>query len=325
MKRLAAILVGGLVQGAAWAAAPLEVIVFPGGFNWPLWVGQEKGLFAANGVEVKITPTPNSVYQMENLVAGKFDIAFSAIDNVVAYDEGQGEVALPVAPDLFAFVGGQYGAVRLVTKPEIRTFADLKGKSLAVDAATTGYAFVLRKILQKNGLAESDYTIERLGGTAARAEALMQGKTDGTILTSPLEIAPEAAGFRRLANAVDAIGPYQAVLGVARRAWAKEHEAELVGFIRGYVAALAWLADPAHRDEAAAIYRKNLPRASEAAALKAWDVMLAGPEGFQKKGEINLAGVRTVLELRSEYGRPQKNLTDPSKYIDESYYRKALR
>ena len=73
-----------------------------------------------------------------------------------------------------------------------------------------------------------------------------------------------------------------------------------------------------------AIYRKNLPKASEAAAHKAWDVLLAGPEGFQKKGEIDLAGVRTVLELRSEYGRPQKSLTDPSKYIDESYYRKAM-
>ena len=307
------------------AAAPLEVIVFPGGFNWPLWVGQEKGFFAANGVEVKITPTPNSVFQMENLAAGKFDIAFSTVDNVIAYDEGQGEVALPAAPDFFAFMGGQYGAVRLVTKPEIRTFADLKGKSLAVDAATTGYAFVLRRILAKNGLAESDYTIERLGGTAARAEALVQGKTDGTILTSPLEIAPEAAGFHRIANAVDVIGPYQAVLGVARRSWAKDNEERLVSFIRAYVAALGWLADPANRGEAAAIYRKNLPRASEAAALKAWDVMLAGPEGFQKKGQIEVAGVRTVLELRSEYGRPQKSLTDPMKYIDESYYRKALK
>jgi ABC-type nitrate/sulfonate/bicarbonate transport system substrate-binding protein len=324
MKSLAAVLACLLIRGAAWAAAPLEVIVFPGGFNWPLWVGQEKDLFAGHGVEVRITPTPNSVHQIESLVAGKFDIAFSTIDNVVAYDEGQGEVALPEPPDLFAFMGGQYGAVRLVARPGIRTFADLKGKSLAVDAATTGYAFVLRKILQKNGLAESDYTIERVGGTAARAEALMQGRTDATILTSPLELAPEAAGCIRLASAVDAIGPYQAVLGVARRAWAKEHEARLVGFIRGYVAALAWLADPANRDEAVAIYRRNLPRASEAAAQKAWEVLLAGPEGFQKRGEISIAGVRTVLELRSEYGRPRKDLSDPSKYIDESYYRKAL-
>jgi hypothetical protein len=38
----------------------------------------------------------------------------------------------------------------------------------------------------------------------------------------------------------------------------------------------------------------------------------------------NLEGARTVLELRSEFARPQENLTDPAKYIDESYYRKAM-
>lgn len=324
MKRLAAFLVGVLVQGAAWAGAPLEVIVFPGGFNWPLWVGQEKGFFAANGVEVKITPTPGSVYQIENLVAGKFDIAFSTFDNVVAYQEGQGEAQLPTPPDLFAFMGGQYGAVRLVVQPDIHSIAELKGKSLAVDAATTGYAFVLKKILQLGGLSEGDYQLERLGGTAARAEALMQGKTAGTILTSPLEIAPESKGYRRLANAIDVIGPYQAVLGVARRSWARAHEDELVRFIRGHAAALDWLSDPAHRDEAVAIYRKYLPRASDVDAHKAWDVLLGGAEGLQKKDKLDLAGAQTVLRLRSEYGRPQKSLTDPSKYIDESYYRKAL-
>ena len=319
-----AILVGALVQGAALAASPLEVIVFPGGFSWPLWVGQEKGFFAANGLEVKITPTPNSVFQMQNLAAGKFDIAFTAIDNVVAYDEGQGEAPLSETPDFFAFMGGQYGAVRLVTQPDIKSIADLKGKSLAVDAATTGYSFVLKKILQKGGLSESDYEIEKLGGTAARAEALMQGKTAGTILTSPLEIVPEARGYQRLANAVDVIGPYQAVLGVARRGWAKANEALLVGFIRSYVKSLDWLADPANRGEAVAIYRKFLPQASEASATKAWEALLAGPEGFQKKAKIDRAGVETVLKLRSEFGRPQKNLTDASKYVDESYYQKAL-
>ena len=312
------------MQSAALAAQPLEVIVFPGGFNWPLWVGNEKGFFAANGVEVKITPTPGSVFQMQNLAAGKFDIAFSTIDNIVAYTEGQGEAPLPAPPDFFAFMGGQYGAVRLVTQPDIKSIADLKGKSLAVDAATTGYAFVLRKILQLGGLSESDYTLERMGGTAARAEALLQGKTAGTILTSPLEIVPEARGYPRLANAVDVIGPYQAVLGVARRGWAKANEAALVGFIRAYVSSLDWLADPANRAEAVAIYRKNIPAAGAEAANKAWDALLAGPEGFQKKGKLDLAGIETVLRLRSEFGRPQKNLTDPSQYIDESYYRKAV-
>ena len=318
-----ALLAASLAFGsAAQAMRTLEVIVFPGGFNWPLWVAADKGFFAANGVEVRVTPTPNSVFQVQGLVAGKFDIAISAIDNVVAYQEGQGEAELPTTPDLFAFMGGQYGALRLVAAREIEAIGGLKGKSLAVDAATTGYAFVLRKILQRAGLAEGDYTLERLGGTAARAEALMQGKTSATILTTPLEIAPESKGFRRLANAVDALGPYQAVVGVARRSWARENEPALVGYIRAHVAALDWLFDPANRIEAIAIYRRNLPAATEASAAKALDLLTSG-EGFQRRGKIDLEGVRTVLALRSEYGRPSKKLDDPSKYIDETYYEKA--
>jgi ABC-type nitrate/sulfonate/bicarbonate transport system substrate-binding protein len=325
LARIAFALGLGLTAAQGWAAQALEVIVFPGGFNWPLWVGQEKGFFADNGVEVKITPTPNSVFQMQNLAAGKFDIAFSTFDNVVAYMEGQGEAPLPEPPDFFTFMGAQYGAVRLVASPEVQTIADLKGKSLAVDAATTGYAFVLRKIVQQGGLGEGDYTLERVGGTAQRAEALMQNKTAATILTSPLEVLPESRGYRRLANATEAIGPYQAVSGVARRSWAKDHRAELVGFIKGYVRALQWVSDPANRAEAVAIYRKNLPQAPEAAASKAWEVLTQGSEGFQKRAKLDRAGMETVLRLRSEFGRPQKQLTDPARYVDEAYYNEALR
>ena len=39
----------------------VNLIVFPGGFNWPIWVAQEKGLFAKNGIEVRLTPTVSSV------------------------------------------------------------------------------------------------------------------------------------------------------------------------------------------------------------------------------------------------------------------------
>ena len=153
----------------------------------------------------------------------------------------------------------------------------------------------------------------------------MQNKTAATILTSPLEVLPESRGYRRLANAVDVIGPYQAVSGAARRSWAAAHRQELVSFIRAYVRALDWLGDRNNRDEAVAIYRKYIPQANEVAAGKAWDVLLNGPEGFQKRAKVNTAGVQTVLKLRSEYGQPQKELTDPSRYLDESYYNEATR
>src|SRR5215469_10375455 len=76
----------------------LSVIVFPGGFNWPIWAAQEQGYFAKHGVEVKLTNTPNSVFQLTNLIDGKFDIGITAIDNVIAYMEGQGEVPVSTTP-----------------------------------------------------------------------------------------------------------------------------------------------------------------------------------------------------------------------------------
>ena len=314
----------GIASLGALAAQKLEVIVFPGGFNWPMWAAEAQGYFAAEGLEVKVTPTPNSVFQMQGLAEGKFDIAFSTVDNVVAYQEGQGEAPLATTPDFCVFMGGQFGAVRLVVQPDIHSVAELKGKSLAVDAATTGYAFVLRKLLQKGGLAEADYSFDKLGGTAQRAQALMENRTAGTILTSPLEVLPESKGYRRLANAVDVIGPYQAVSGVTRRSWAREHSDELVKFIRAYVKGLDWLSEPRNKADAIALYRQHIPAANEVAAGKAWDALVPGPEGFQKKAKLDMAGVATVLALRSEFGRPQKKLDDPAKYVDDLFYRRAM-
>ncbi len=319
-----AILVG--LAPAAVAAKPLELIVFYGGANWPVWVGMDKGYFASHGVEIHLTPTPGSVYLVQNLVAGKFDMGFMTFDNVVAYDEGQGEAKLDRPADFVAVLGGLRGGVRLLVNPEIRSFADLRGKSLAVDAPSTGFSLVLRKMLQRGGLAESDYRFENFGGTGERAEALMQGKTVGTIVTSPIDLLPRAKGFRVLADSASAIGPYQATLFIARRSWAQAHEAELVAFIRGYLKALEWLADPAHRTEAVAIYRKHIPKASEQGAQKAWEALLASrDEGIRRDGAIDPEGVATVLRLRGEYGRPKKTLSDPSRYIDESYFYKAMR
>jgi ABC-type nitrate/sulfonate/bicarbonate transport system substrate-binding protein len=42
------------------------------------------------------------------------------------------------------------------------------------------------------------------------------------------------------------------------------------------------------------------------------------------EGKFDIAGLRTVLTLRNEYGEPRKTLADPMKYYDPSYYKKAL-
>jgi len=303
----------------------VKLIVFPGGFNWPVWVAQEKGLFAKNGIEVKVTPTPSSVFQLTGLIEGKFDIAMTAIDNLIAYREGQGEEPV-LGPDLFAFMGSDNGFLRLVSVPEITSYSQMKGKTLSVDARTTGYAFVAFEMLERAGLRlDWDYKVVRAGGVLQRFQALMEKKHDATLLLSPFELQAEAKGFNRLGDATAVLGAYQGLVGGARKSWADANRDAVVGYIRAFSTAVDWLYDPANRDEALAIFRKNLPNVSEQGAEAAYRVLLAPSGGFQKKAQIDLEGVRTVLALRSKYAEPKKTLTDPAKYYDPSFYREALR
>jgi len=320
----AATLLTAAGAGLAQGPKPLEVIAFGGGGNWPVWAAQEKGLFAKNGIAVKLSFTPNSVEQIRNLMNGTYDLGTTAYDNVVAYQEGQGETELPVQPDLFAFMGGYSGSLRFVTRPDIKTYAALKGRTIGVDAATTGFAFILYKLAAMNGLGVSDYKIEKLGGTPARVQAMMEGRIAGTMISSPSEILPESKGYTRLGDTTTTFGPYQASIGVTRRAWAAKNGDELVAFIRSYVAAMDWLQEPANKEEAIAIYMKHVTSAPRPAAQKAYEVMFAEKEGFQKRAKLDIEGCRTVLKLRSEFAKPQKNLSDPMKYVDESFYWKAV-
>jgi ABC-type nitrate/sulfonate/bicarbonate transport system substrate-binding protein len=304
-------------------AKPIELIVFPGGFNWPIWIAEEKGFFARNGVAVKLTPTPGSAFQLTNLIDGTFDIAMTAIDNVIAYSEGQGAAPTRERPDIVAFMGGDNGFLRLIAVPEVKTYADLRAKQISVDALTTGYAFVLQELLAKGGLAPGDFELVAAGGVMERFQALMEKKHAATLLISPFEVNAEAKGFTRLANAADRLGAYQGLVGATRRGWAREREKDLVGYIRAYLAALDWLFEPANKAEAIAILRKNLPNMAEELAARSYGILAHPSQGFARRAELDVPGIETVLALRSKYAQPPKPLTDPGKYYDLQYYVKA--
>ena len=308
----------------AQSPARLEVIVFPGGFNWPIWVAQEKGFFREDGLDVNITPTPGSVFQLVNLIDGKFDIAITAIDNLIAYREGQGEDPKP-GPDLIAVMGCDQGFLKLVSVPEVKTIADLRGKTVSVDARTTGYAFVLFEILDRNGLREPDYKVERAGGVLQRFQALMEKKHDATLLLSPFEVQAGARGFNTLASASQVLGPYQGLVAGVRRSWAEKNREALIGYIRAYARAVEWLYDPGNKTEAIALFRKNLPNMPGEGAEASYRLLLDPQTGFQRRGAISLDGVSRVLSLRSKWAEPKKDLGPPSRYYEPMFYDAAMR
>ena len=301
----------------------LRVVGFAGASNVPLWVGQERGFFAQQGVEPVFEITPNSVEMVQNLYEGRFDLAFSSIDNVIAYDEGQGEAGLTSNPDFVALFGIDDGMLSLVAAPEIRSIADLKGKTVSVDAMTTGFAFVLRAMLANAGLAEADVIFSKVGGGAQRLQALLRGEQTATLLNAPLDGMAVSKGFVRLATARSAIGPLQGGVGMTRRDAAARMRDELEAFIRGYREAIQWLSQPANRGDAADCIGHHM-RFGRGEALQVYDRLLDPSNGIFRDMRISREGVDTVLRLRSIYGIPRKSLSDPDRYIDASYLSRAL-
>ena len=298
----------------------LRIIVFPGGFNLPIWAAERQGFFEEQGVRVVLTPTPSSTFQMQGLAEGRFDIAMTAFDNVVAYQEGQGEASIPPNPDMFAFMGSDQGFLSVIGGREVKSFKDLKGKKLSVDALTTGYAFVLRELLARSGIAEADVTFDRAGGALSRFQELLKGTHAGTILVTPFDLLAMNKGHARLAVAHEQLGAYQGVVAAARRSWAAKNEASLVSFVRAYHAGVEFLYSSGEIDEALLV--ANVRAMTPALAKQTLEVLLDPASGFFRDVRLDSAGMETVLALRSRFGNVK--LYDPQKYLDPSYRRKAL-
>lgn len=323
--RRAALVLPLLAPAIARAQEPLRLNVFPSGSNWPVWVAQEKGFLARHGVTLVVTATPSSAAQFSGLLAGQTDIASTAIDNVVAYVEGQGEApgAAGVRHDLVAVAGINNGFLRLVTVPEVRSFADLQGKELSVDALTTGFAFVLRRMLERGGLAEGDTRLVRVGGTTQRFTALMQRRQAGTLLTVPLDAVAMQRGFNVLADPSEMLGAYQGLTFAVRRDWAEANRPRVVDFLRAYLAALDWLYEPANRAEAVAMMVRNLEGVTPELAEASYAAMLHPRTGFPRHAALDMTGIATALSLRAAFGPGGRDFADAERYVDRSYLRDA--
>jgi ABC-type nitrate/sulfonate/bicarbonate transport system substrate-binding protein len=302
----------------------LSVNVFPAGFIWPLWVGQDKGFFAEQGLGIDLVHTVNSIDQMTGLIDGAFDIAMTAIDNVIAYNEGQGEAPTRSKPDLVGVMGSSSGFLSLIVAPHIKSFEDLKGTTLSVDAMTTGYSFTLRRLLAMRGLTEDDYRLVKVGGMKERFEALIRNEQVGTLMVPPFTLMARGQGFNELAPVLGVLKHFQGGVAASRRDWLKAHPEEIVGFIRGNLAALQWLYEPANRAEALDIFTAHMKNASASAAEQSYAVLLHPETGFPRRGEIDVEGIKTVIDIRRTYAQPRRDLSEPEAYYDLSHYNRAL-
>lgn len=277
-------------------------------FNIDAALSVGRGLFAASGLDVEIMVTPNSTDQMRGLGRGAWEIVSTAFDNVLGWSGREGSEIVAVAQVAQGIV------LPVFVRPEIHDWKDLKGKRLAVD---TAYALVLRRMLLAHGLDldRGDYELVPAGATGHRLESMDRGDTFAAILNAPWDGKASAAGHRRLADHREVLPNYPGGVFAVTRKWAMDHRGLLLKFLRVWKDALRWTHDERNRSEALKLV----------AADQAVDEKFAGARLAQlhPDGQLNIDGLRTVLELRTSVGLTPPMGQDLERYYDASYYREA--
>src|SRR5258706_15967863 len=242
-----------LASAAAADPAAVRVNSFPNAKALPLHAGMAQGFFARRGLALRLSFTENSTKQREGLAAGEFDVVHSAVDNAVAMVE-------TAKKDVVTVTGGDSGMNEFFVQADVRSFADLRGRKLVVDAPNTAYAIQAKKILLKHGLKDgADYTVVPVGRGELRLKA-MAGNRDyaAPVLNLPFTIPAEQLGMKSLRNTVDILRPYQANGAYALRAWVGSHGPLLERYIAAYVESLRWVRRLENEAECVAILMDKL-------------------------------------------------------------------
>jgi len=253
-------------------------------------VARAKGLFAAEGLAVEATVTPNSTEQMRGLSQGKYEMVSTAFDNVLAWSGREGTEIVAIAQISDKTV------LPVFVRPEIKTWSDLKGKKLAADAVDTAFAVVLRRILLANGLdmTKGDYELVALGTTAARLESMIKGETFAGVLNSPLDSKALDAGMRRIGDSKEVLPDYPNTIFAVAREWGQQNRDSVLGFLRAWLKAGSWVKDPANRDAVIKLVGAELKLNPKQAAESV--------DELSTTGDLNLPGLQVVLDLRNQFG-----------------------
>ena len=273
-----------------------------------LAVGRAKGMFAAQGLAVDVMVTPNSTDQMRGLGNGSWQIVSTAFDNVLGWSGREGAEIVAVAQV------AQGITLPVYVRPEIKTWEDLRGKPLAVDAVDTAYALVLRRVLLAHGLEmdSGDYTLIAKGTTGHRLDSMMQGETFAGVLNPPWDIKAAAADMVRFADHREVLPSYPGGVYAVGRMWARENRALLLKYLHAWNEALRWCHGEKNRDEATRLVAQAENIDENAAANRLRQL----PEN----GQLNLPGLQTVLDLRVQFKLTPPMGQDLAKYYDGSFY-----
>jgi ABC-type nitrate/sulfonate/bicarbonate transport system substrate-binding protein len=281
------------------------------------YIGQRKGFFEHEGINLQMMPIEGGAdNMMVALNKGTVEITRTAtpylIQSVLKGSEGvaiAGETLTPI--------------YSLIAQPEIKTFADLKGKIVGLSLAVDTISISTRKLMAKNGIKEGDFKVKELVGTPLRADCLRKGECDAVPLGQPEDFVFIKQGYQRLGVSTDAVPSFLFTVSAVRKSWGEKNKETLVRYARGLASSYRFMRDPNNRDEVVRMAIETTG-SSEDIVRQTLGLYFEPDRGVvPKQAELDIKGLGQVIQFMAEAGELKSPLPPPERFIDLQYLRAA--
>ena len=281
----------------------------------PLWVAAKKGFFGREGLDVDLVVIRGSDVAIQALAGGSLEIAGSAADAPIA--------AIERGLDLVIIGGIINGLTQsIMAAPKFKTYNDLRGATFGAISLTSGVTFALKHVLKMKGLEyPRDYNLLVIGGSPQTYVALTAGQIDAAALSLPLNYAAEELGFNEIGKFIDLVPNYQLAALSLKRSWADKNRPVLARFMKAMVLTYRWMYQ--NKDTAVDFLAQEMKLKREH-ARRGWE-LYTGNRIWHPDGDINIDGLKVVAQIYAEQTQLKGPAPSPSKYVDQSYLRDALK
>ena len=201
------------------------------GVMGPIWVAQDANLFSKHGVSVDLKYLAATT-AVQGMVGGGEEIGLVGNQGIDAKLEGADLLYIASCLPTFVF--------QIYARPEIKSLADLRGKTVAVTqpAASTDYA--MRIVLRRNGL-EPDKDVKILFTQDINAvfTSVNVGNAAAGIMSAPTSLRAKAAGLKPIVNVTELKIPFLFTGVLSSPKIIREKNETVIRFLRGYIEAMA--------------------------------------------------------------------------------------
>jgi ABC-type nitrate/sulfonate/bicarbonate transport system substrate-binding protein len=281
----------------------------------PLWVAARQGFFERQGLDIQPVLIQGADKSLMALVGGSVAISGAAADAPIN--------AVERGVDLVSFGGVINGLTHMIMGGKnYKTYEDLRGATLGSSGLTSGTALVLRRVLKAKGLEyPKDYKLINVGGSGPSFAALASGQIAASIIAVPLSFEAVELGFNVIGRVVDVIPNFQLTVLTARRSWAEANRPLVVRFMKAMALSMRWL----YENKRGAIeFLTREMKLKPAHAEKGWEYYIEN-RIWHPDADVNIEGMKVVIQIQAEQGQIHGALPSPAKYIDQSYLREALK